>query len=698
VNEVDLDGNVVTLTTLEAPQPEAAPEVEAGEGAPAAAPADTAALVAAYGALSGAQGAESLAGLTAFLERAAALKADGSANAPAPLTLGALEAKEQRRAAHQLFKGLDWLPPLHTETVEAPGGGALQCLKLSVIPEGRAGAAARGQKRKRQAQDEWPPGARYVSFALYKENMETQHALGTLARALHCGPKVFAVAGTKDKRGVTVQRVTAFRVAPSRLAGLNARLRGMRVGNFAFAEQQLGLGDLSGNRFDIVLRGVSAASAGAAGAAAEALRASGFVNYFGLQRFGNAGVPTHRVGVALMRGEWAEAVRHIVAPGPLAWPDVAAAAAAYLDRGDAQAALAGMPPHAVAERAVLGVLARDGAAALVNALMAVPRNLRTIYLHAYQSYLWNAAASARVAAHGAAAAVAGDLVLPRAAMAAARRGRAAAGRPGGGADPDPEQAQAEAEAEVHVVTEEEAAAGAYGIEDVVLPLPGHAVRYPAHAAADVYRDVAAADGVELERAVHGVAEFSLARLPGAYRHLVHRPADLQYQVLRYDDPNAELASTELEALQGRPPPPVAAEGEARMRAAVYACGCVHSRWRGVGDAADKKNVWSSCRQVSGAAAQLHAAVLLLRHDAGPGADQDAHAHSLRQGAAAPRVTAELHAVKRSVKRARAQVQGARRRRRAVGCVIAGLRALTDDKASLLMQYLLHEAWRAIGPR
>jgi hypothetical protein len=35
--------------------------------------------------------------------------------------------------------------------------------------------------------------------------------------------------------------------------------------------------------------------------------------------------------------------------------------------------------------------------------------------------------------------------------------------------------------EVHVVTAEEAAAGAYDIERVVLPLPGASVRYPEHA-------------------------------------------------------------------------------------------------------------------------------------------------------------------------------------------------------------------------
>ena len=43
-------------------------------------------------------------------------------------------------------------------------------------------------------------------------------------------------------------QVTAFRLDPVRLAALNPRLWGMRVGNFEFADDQLRLGDLQGNR------------------------------------------------------------------------------------------------------------------------------------------------------------------------------------------------------------------------------------------------------------------------------------------------------------------------------------------------------------------------------------------------------------------------------------------------------------------
>lgn len=86
-------------------------------------------------------------------------------------------------------------------------------------------------------------------------------------------------------------------------------------------------------------------------------------------------------------------------------------------------------------------LKRHGPTAWKAALLSIPRNLRTLYGHAYQSYLWNAAASHRVATYGVQGAVAGDLVLPP-----------------GGREAGADRSTARLEA-VHKVTTEEADAG-----------------------------------------------------------------------------------------------------------------------------------------------------------------------------------------------------------------------------------------------
>jgi TruD family tRNA pseudouridine synthase len=57
------------------------------------------------------------------------------------------------------------------------------------------------------------------------------------------------------------------------------------------------LGDLSGNRFKIVIRELSEQNDQIINEAVESLKENGFINYFGLQRFGNCSqIPTHHIG------------------------------------------------------------------------------------------------------------------------------------------------------------------------------------------------------------------------------------------------------------------------------------------------------------------------------------------------------------------------------------------------------------------
>lgn len=124
------------------------------------------------------------------------------------------------------------------------------------------GRASRGER------GEYPP---YIHFTLQKTNRDTQDALAHLSRSIHCNVKDLSVAGTKDKRGVTVQRVSLRRGNKAvedvwRLAnGLNGRRsveevttkrgeRGIRISDLNYRRASLELGMLKGNAFVITLR------------------------------------------------------------------------------------------------------------------------------------------------------------------------------------------------------------------------------------------------------------------------------------------------------------------------------------------------------------------------------------------------------------------------------------------------------------
>ncbi len=179
-----------------------------------------------------------------------------------------------------------------------------------------------------------------------------------------------------------------------------------------------------------------------------------------------------------------------------------------------------------------------------------------------QSYLWNHAASDRVARFGLGGAVEGDLVYEDyendnddgSAMVLDDAGDAAAAMADDGADSDAEGGSgseaggaggAPPARRVRHVTAAEAAAGTIPITAVLLPLPAASSVYPAHASADVYSRLAAADGVALVGGQHSVREFSLAAFTGGYRRLLHRPAALAWRLLRYEDAGADLTATEL---------------------------------------------------------------------------------------------------------------------------------------------------------
>jgi len=73
----------------------------------------------------------------------------------------------------------------------------------------------------------------------------------------------------------------------------------------------------------------------------------------GMQRFGTASIPTHAIGLALLKSEWQKAVSLILSVRPGEHPDVTAAREAWLKDRDIDRALELLPRRVVAERCIL---------------------------------------------------------------------------------------------------------------------------------------------------------------------------------------------------------------------------------------------------------------------------------------------------------------------------------------------------------
>lgn len=75
---------------------------------------------------------------------------------------------------------------------------------------------------------------------MFKENLDTAAALAILQRMLRCGKGTLAVAGNKDKRGVTSQHVTAYQARCQPIASIAPQVPSrLKPGNGILAQNPI---------------------------------------------------------------------------------------------------------------------------------------------------------------------------------------------------------------------------------------------------------------------------------------------------------------------------------------------------------------------------------------------------------------------------------------------------------------------------
>lgn len=259
------------------------------------------------------------------------------------------------------------------------------------------------------------PEGRVTIATLRVRDWETNRLVRELARALRMSRRRIGFAGTKDKRALTTRLVSFEDVPEDAVRGL--RLKDVEVLETYRASKPLEIGDLLGNRFRVVLRDLLPPPEEAGRVVEETARQvrafGGFPNFFGVQRFGSVRPITHLVGRHIVLGQLREAVEAYVANPIPGEGEASFEVRQALERtGDIREALRTYPRSFMFEKAILNHLAvHPGDPA--GALRELPFNLLLMFVHAYQSYLFNRILSERLSRslpiHEP---VAGDLVLP----------------------------------------------------------------------------------------------------------------------------------------------------------------------------------------------------------------------------------------------------------------------------------------------
>ncbi|KAK9476837.1 pseudouridine synthase [Lipomyces japonicus] len=386
----------------------------------------------------------------------------------------------------------------------------------------------------------------WTHFTLYKENKDSFDCHWWMSKFLHISTKSLTMSGTKDKRAVTVQRMSVYRVPVERLVPLNKVLRKMVLADFKYEPDRLWFGTLSGNQFHIVLRDVQAGQTqdeSVIQKSLESLRDNGFINYYGMQRFGTQSMSTHMIGKLILKGDYAAAIKSILGPQEvLASENSRPARELFASQPlDPAAALEVMPNNCATERALLTSLVANPFDHL-GAISKIPRALRLMYVHAYQSFIWNSVVTERLDKYGMSV-FPGDLVIVNT---DSKDSNNETKRENEEEDQDSEFEEdvAESEKKVRVRPISESEVDQFSIYDVVVPTPGHRVRYPSHMV-ESYERLMAPDGLDPHNMMRNVTVFSLA---GSYRKIMAKPADMQWWVRKYDNPWQPILRTDLELL------------------------------------------------------------------------------------------------------------------------------------------------------
>jgi TruD family tRNA pseudouridine synthase len=331
-------------------------------------------------------------------------------------------------------------------------------------------------------------GSAHVRFTLHKIRRGTLEAIALLGAELKLPVRAFSVCGIKDAFAVTTQEVAVRGATAAELRAV--QLPEVVVGDARPADGPMRIGGAAGNAFRIRIRGMRTTAA-ALERMADALRTNGFVNYYGLQRFGQGPVKSHELGRLLLRRDYAQLLETIVC-APAATADMLPSderepRAHFNFSRNAALALKSFPRRLRLERELLARLLRDEEhkeaggswnSRCRSAILSLPLSKRKLWANAYYSFVFNLCATERIARFGGAV-VEGDLVIA------------------GDARPAPGRAAVRISAHPPaLVSADDVRTGRYSIHDVVLPLMGARVLTPRHEIGLLCRSYVGYDGID----------------------------------------------------------------------------------------------------------------------------------------------------------------------------------------------------------
>jgi tRNA pseudouridine13 synthase len=217
-------------------------------------------------------------------------------------------------------------------------------------------------------------------YLLEKKCLETFSLLSYLSKKNNVPFREFGIAGLKDKHAVTKQ----FFTIPSKYDIKIADEENFKITLIGCVDQNIKLGDLQGNKFEITARDIKKGELSGISEKAKTIEAIGVPNYFDSQRFGSV-IGSDFIAKFLIKKDYENALKIFLTEFTK-----------YENRkikDEKKLMLKNWENLAnirVKNKLFAGIIEEyKKTKSWLKAYKKIPSNLREMYVSAYQSYLWN---------------------------------------------------------------------------------------------------------------------------------------------------------------------------------------------------------------------------------------------------------------------------------------------------------------------
>ncbi len=152
----------------------------------------------------------------------------------------------------------------------------------------------------------------FTEFDLVKLNKEPFKAFNLIASALKVPISHLSYSGLKDRCSISVQKVTVKGNHVEKLN--NLKLRNIFIKNISLSRKSIQLGSNKGNHFTVIIRNIDSDIDVETRILKvfETLSSKGFLNYYGLQRFGTFRPNSHIIAKYILRNEYENVFNELV--------------------------------------------------------------------------------------------------------------------------------------------------------------------------------------------------------------------------------------------------------------------------------------------------------------------------------------------------------------------------------------------------